>query len=160
MLFARTAGVLALAPFAQSLCAADGFPAKSIRIINGSVPGTLVDQAARLYGERMSAPDSVEVKRIARMFRDNRSCTAWNITYHDALLCGGRQMDGVIADSTDGQHFQTWQSLQNGLWKAETAARIQHDISLCNPLNLCRCRLWAIEIQANVSQSIQLGQQW
>lgn len=30
------------------------FPSKPIRLISGSVPGTLVDQAARLYAERMA----------------------------------------------------------------------------------------------------------
>jgi tripartite-type tricarboxylate transporter receptor subunit TctC len=46
---------LALAPvwLPEPASAAETFPAKSIRVIAGSAPGTLVDQAARLYADKM-----------------------------------------------------------------------------------------------------------
>jgi len=39
----------------SAVAAESSFPSKPLRLIHGSVPGTLVDTAARLYAERMSA---------------------------------------------------------------------------------------------------------
>lgn len=42
-------------PFAAAHAQDTGYPSKPIRILSSTAPGTLVDQAARLYADRMSA---------------------------------------------------------------------------------------------------------
>lgn len=42
-------------PFSSAFAQDAGYPSKTIRILASTAPGTLVDQAARLYADRMSA---------------------------------------------------------------------------------------------------------
>lgn len=71
------------------------------------------------------------------MFGDDGGGAAGNIADDDSL-CGCRgQMNGVVTDAADGDHFQSRQGLQDLFGKAEAAAGIEQDICILQSLDLC-----------------------
>lgn len=93
------------------------------------------------------------------MFGDDGGGATGDIADDDSLSGGRGQMNGVVTDAADGDHFQLRQGLQDVFGEAEAAAGIEQDISVLQPSDLCGWRLWPIEVQADVCELFELWQQ-
>lgn len=69
------------------------------------------------------------------MFGDDGGGATGNVADNDSLSGGRGQMNGVVTDTADCNHFQAWQRLQDVFREAEAAAGIEQDISFLQSLN-------------------------